>query len=126
MAMVVAGVGRLTKNCEVKEVSEKANVVKFSIAVDRDKENADFFDCFMFVSKESKLPNYLKKGKQVFISGSLQQERWESKDGQKRSKVVIKVNDLQLLGGGNGKKEEVEELEEVTTSAGEDFEDFEF
>jgi single-strand DNA-binding protein len=122
MAMVVAGVGRLVKDCEVKEVSEKANVIKFSIAVDRDKENADFFDCFMFSSKESKLSEYLKKGKTVFISGSLQQERWETKDGQKRSKVVIKVDDLQLLGGngkGGGKRKEDAPTEEP---ADDDFE----
>ncbi|ADU97787.1 single-strand binding protein (plasmid) [Thermovibrio ammonificans HB-1] len=121
MAMVVAGVGRLVKDCEVKEVSEKANIVKFSIAVDRDKENADFFDCFMFVSKNSKLSEYLKKGKAVFISGSLQQERWESKDGQKRSRVVIKVDNLQLLGGNgkSGSKNEAPTVEEVE-------EDFEF
>ena len=87
-------------------------MVKFSIATDRDKDTTDFFDCFLFVGKDSKLPEYLKKGKQVFIDGTLQQERWES-DGQKRSRVVIKVDNLVLLGGGgNGKKSEHASIDE--------------
>jgi len=119
--MKVCGIGRLTRDAETKELSEKAVVVKFSIASDRDKETTDFFDCFMFLPKGAKLPEYLKKGKQVFISGSLQQDRWETGDGEKRSKVVIKIDDLKLLGGGNGKKSKSPEPEEP-----EEIDDFDF
>lgn len=41
---------------------------------------------------------YLEKGKQVCVSGSLQQERWET-DGQQRSKIVVNAQSVQLLGG---------------------------
>ena len=120
--MKVAGVGRLTRDCEVKDINEKSIIVKFPIACDRagDRDETDFFDCFLFLPKEAKLPDYLKKGQLVFISGSLQQDRWETKDGGKRSKVVIKIDDLKLL-GGNGKKSKSPEPEEP-----EEIDDFDF
>ena len=44
------------------------------------------------------LNQYLQKGTQVSLTGELDFQQWE-KDGQKRSKVTIKVNNVQLLGG---------------------------
>ena len=121
--MRVCGIGRLTRDCETKNINEKSIIVKFSIACDRagDRDETDFFDCFLFLPKEAKLPDYLKKGKLVFISGSLQQDRWETKDGEKRSKVVIKIDDLKLL-GGNGKGSKPAEEPEPVEVVDDDFE----
>jgi len=47
------------------------------------------------------LHKYLVKGKQIGIQGELRQDRWEQ-DGQRRSRVEVWVNDLNLLGGGSG------------------------
>jgi len=45
------------------------------------------------------LSQYMTKGKQVGVDGSLHQDRWE-KDGQNHSRVVINADNIQLLGGG--------------------------
>ena len=83
----------------------------FSLAVgkrvkngDKWEDEADFFDCKMFGKGAESVSKYLEKGKQVAISGTLSQSRWE-KDGQKYSKVEVIANTLQLLGGNQTHEE---------------------
>ena len=46
--------------------------------------------------KSSKVAQYLTKGRPVFVQGNLETERWE-KDGNKYERVVVNVQDLQLM-----------------------------
>ncbi|MFA6846210.1 MAG: single-stranded DNA-binding protein [Sphaerochaetaceae bacterium] len=109
---VVALVGRLTRDSEIRYSSNGSAICHFSIAVNRRKrtgenqweDEANFFDCSMFGKSATSMNQYLQKGRQVSVLGELRQGRWEQ-DGQSRSKVEIVVNSLQLLGsfqaGGN-------------------------
>ena len=45
---------------------------------------------------------YLKKGRQVYIEGSLRTDKYTDKDGIERYSTDIIANDLQMLGGGHG------------------------
>ena len=101
-------IGRLTQNAEVKYTQSGYAICSFSIAVNRSRKNGDqwveeanFFEVSLFGNAGDKLKPYLTKGKQVAIDGELRQDRWES-EGQKRSKVVIVANSVQLVGGNNG------------------------
>ena len=98
-------VGRLTRDAELKTTNSGVAICNFSIANGRSRKKGDewveetsFFDAFLIGRRAEALHKYLVKGKQVGIAGSLQQDRWE-KDGQKRSRVKIVVDDLQLFGG---------------------------
>jgi single-strand DNA-binding protein len=98
-------VGRLTRDAEMKFTPSGLAVSKFSIAVNRNRkvgdqweEEASFFDATLWGRSAESLSQYLVKGKQIALDGELRQDRWEQ-DGQKRSKVEIVVNNLQLLGG---------------------------
>ncbi|GHV77839.1 single-stranded DNA-binding protein [Spirochaetia bacterium] len=100
-------VGRLTRDAELKYTAGGQAVCKFSIAVNRNKKSGDqwvdeanFFDITLWGRQGEAVNQYLIKGKQVGIDGELRQDRWEQ-DGQKRSKVEIVANNLQLLGGGS-------------------------
>ncbi|MCK9547619.1 MAG: single-stranded DNA-binding protein [Sphaerochaeta sp.] len=101
---VVALVGRLTRESELRYSSGGMAICRFSIAVNRRKRTADnrwedeanFFDCTLFGKSAENLNQYLDKGRQVSIIGELRQSRWEQ-DGQNRSKVEVVVNSLQLL-----------------------------
>ncbi|MGN0905544.1 MAG: single-stranded DNA-binding protein, partial [Bullifex sp.] len=83
-------------------------VVRFSVAVNRRKRNADgswedeahFFNCVYFGKSAEGVNQYLTKGRQVAINGELRQNRYEV-EGQNRSTVEIFVNNLQLIGGQN-------------------------
>lgn len=99
-------VGRLTRDMELKYTSGGMAIGKFSLAVNRKKKSgeqwvdeASFFDVTCFGKTAENLNQYMTKGKQVGVDGSLHQDRWE-KDGQNMSRVVINADNIQLLGGG--------------------------
>ncbi len=101
---VVALVGRLTRDSELRYSNGGMAICRFSIAVNRRKragdnkweDEANFFDCSMFGKSAESVNQYLEKGRQVSIQGELRQSRWEQ-DGQSRSRVEIAVSSLQLL-----------------------------
>lgn len=99
-------VGRLTRDMELKYTSGGMAIGRFSLAVNRKKKSgeqwvdeASFFDVTCFGKTAENLAQYMTKGKQVGVDGSLHQDRWE-KDGQNMSRVVINADNIQLLGGG--------------------------
>jgi single-strand DNA-binding protein len=99
-------VGRLTRDAEMRYTNGGLAICKFSIAVNRRKrsgeqwvDEASFFDISYFGKAAEAVHQYLVKGKQVAIQGELRQDRWEQ-EGQKRSKVEIAAQSVQLLGGG--------------------------
>ncbi len=98
-------VGRLTRDAQLKFTNSGLAICTFSIAINRrvkqgDKwtDEAHFFDITLFGKQGEGVSQYLTKGTQVAVEGELRQDRWEQ-DGQKRSKIVIVANNLQLLGG---------------------------
>ena len=98
-------IGRLTKDAELKTFDSGFGVLNFTVTTNRSYkkndqrvEEASYIDWKYFSKGASKLSEYVKKGTQVAVEGSLIQESWE-KDGQKRSRLVIQVENLQLVGG---------------------------
>ncbi len=107
MNMVVL-VGRLTRDPEMRYTSAGTAVCRFSLAVNRRKRSGDswsdevsYFDVTVWGRQAETLNNYLVKGKQVAVNGELRQSRWEQ-DGQKRSRVEVVANNVQLLGDPAG------------------------
>jgi single-strand DNA-binding protein len=102
-------VGRLTRDAELTYAGSGTAICKFSIANnysrrqgDSWQEETNFFDCVLFGRSGEALQRYLVKGKQVGVQGALRQDRWESQDGQKRSRVNVIVNEINLLGSPSG------------------------
>jgi single-strand DNA-binding protein len=95
----VSLIGRLTADPELRYFETGKSVAKFSIAVNRTKEETDFFDVEAWEKTAEVAGQYCRKGSQVGISGSLVQERWRDKTtGTGRSKVVVRCSRLELLG----------------------------
>jgi len=101
-------VGRLTRDAELKYTNSGLAIAKFSLAINRRskkgdtwQDEANFFDAVFMGKGAEAVAQYLTKGKQIGIQGELRQDRWEQ-DGQKRSRVEIFVNSLQLLGSRGG------------------------
>lgn len=100
-------VGRLTRDAELRFTNSGYPVANFSLANTQRRKRGDewtdeghFFDCEMFGRRAESLSRYLVKGKQVGVEGQLRQDRWEQ-EGRTRSKVLISVSNIQLLGGRN-------------------------
>jgi single-strand DNA-binding protein len=99
---IVSMTGRLTRNPEQFNVENKtalSKVSKFSIAVNGFKNHdVSFFDCEAWGKLSEIIQQYCQKGKQIAVSGTIRIDRWEDKDGNKRSKPVVNVRDMTLLG----------------------------
>jgi len=99
-------VGRLTRDAELRYANSGTAICVFSIANNYSRKQGDqwteetnFFDCTMFGRRAEAVHQYLTKGTQVAVDGSLRFSKWE-KDGQTRSKVEVHVNEFQFMGGG--------------------------
>ena len=99
--------GRLTRDAELKYTNSGQAVVHFSVASgskrkkgDQWIEEASFWDVDYWGKGGEAINQWLTKGKQVAVEGTMRQDRWEQ-DGQTRSKVLITANSVQLLGGGD-------------------------
>ena len=105
-------IGRLTRDAELKYTSGGMAVCKFAIAVNKRRkqgeqwvDEANYFDIVLWGRSGETLNQYLVKGKQVAVEGELHQNRWEQ-DGQARSKIEINATNCQLLGGGDGQRQQ--------------------
>lgn len=99
-------VGNLVRDPEVRAANSGSVVMNFSMAVnDREKnpqtgeweDMPSYYDCVMFGNRAEAVSRYLSKGSKVAVRGHLKQRRWEAKDGTKRSKVEIIVEDLEFM-----------------------------
>ena len=94
--------GNLGNKAEQRYTQGGDSIVSFSVAVKSgfgDKAVTTWVRCTMFGKRgESVLP-YLNKGQLVGVSGEFSAREWDDKEGQKRTSVEVRVNDLTLLGG---------------------------
>ena len=102
--------GNLTRDPELRYLPAGTAVCDFTVAVNSSYtkeggekvERVDFYDVTMWKRLAEVAAEYLKKGRPVFVSGQLQQDRWEDETtGQKRSKVRIIGRQMQFLGSGS-------------------------
>lgn len=107
--------GRLTRPADYKVAANGTDILTFSIANnEHQKRNGEwqdypnYFDCTLFGARAEKLQTMLGKGSQVGVKGHLRQDRWQDQDGKTRSRVVVIVEDLELL-GSKPKNEDAEE-----------------
>src|SRR5712664_3913772 len=101
--------GNLTRDPEVRYTPKGSAVCDLGIAVNRvyttdsgeRREEATFVDVTLWGRTAEIAGEYLKKGRPVVIEGRLQLDSWDDKQtGQKRSKLKVIGETMQLLGGG--------------------------
>ncbi len=98
-------VGNLTRDPELRYIPSGTAVSEIGLAVnDRVKKGDQWVDETTFVdvtlwARTAEVANqYLSKGSSVLIEGRLKLDSWE-KDGQKRSKLRVVADKMQMLGG---------------------------
>ena len=103
-------VGNITRDPELRSTPSGAQVCSFSVAVNRNykdssganQESVSFIDCTAWGRAGEIIAQYAKKGSGILVSGRLEQRSWEDKEGQKRSRVEIVVEDFNFVGGNAG------------------------
>jgi single-strand DNA-binding protein len=97
-------IGNVVKDPESRSV-KGTSVTKFRLAVDDQykKDSVMYIDVEAWDKQSEFCEKWLKKGKGVIVDGRLCMDTWE-KDGQKRSKLYVIVDRMQLIGArGEGK-----------------------
>ena len=107
-------VGNLTRDPQLSYLPSQTPVVEFGLAVNhrwkaqdgQQREDVCFIDCRAYGKTAEVVNQYLHKGSQALVEGRLQFDQWTDKDGNKRSKHRIFVDNVQFLDtrqqGGQG------------------------
>jgi single-strand DNA-binding protein len=96
--------GRLTQDPQVKSLPSGQTVANFGVATNRifynqnreKQEQTEFHNVVAFGKLADTARQYLRQGSMVLIEGRLQTRNWEGKDGVKRYRTEIIVENLQL------------------------------
>jgi single-strand DNA-binding protein len=94
-------IGRLTKDPELRSLSDENSVCKLRLAVDGMGQGGTtgYVDVDVFGPSAESCAEYLTKGRQVGVKGRLQWREWESEGGGRRQAHSIVANSVQFLGG---------------------------
>lgn len=103
------GIGRLTKDPELRYTDKNIAICSFTIAINRINEESDFIPIKVFNKLAENSFKYLNKGSLVGIVGSIKTSNYE-KDGKKIYKTEIIANSVEFLSNNTnsqGKEKQV-------------------
>lgn len=95
---VVALMGRLVANPELKQTQSGLSVTSFRIACDRSyckagqERQTDWIDCVAWRSSAEFIARYFGKGQLIAIEGSIQTRSYTDRDGNKRKATEVVVS----------------------------------
>jgi single-strand DNA-binding protein len=103
-------VGNLTRNPELRRIPSGTAVSELGLAVNDRRKNSDgewvdettFVDVTLWARTAEVACEYLSKGSPVLIEGRLKLDTWENNEGQKRSKLRVVGERMQMLGARGG------------------------
>lgn len=104
-------IGNLGKDPEVRYMPSGGAVASCSLATSeswKDKqtgeqqERTEWHNLTFFGRLAEIAGEYLKKGSQIYVEGSIRTEKWQDKEGKDRYTTKIVVNEMQMLGGRSG------------------------
>ena len=118
-------IGNLTRDPELKYTPKGSAIADVAVAVNRNyttesgekREETTYVDIVLYGRLAEIAGEYLKKGRSAYFEGRLKLDTWDDKQtGQKRSKMRIVGESLQMLGGREGGRDH-------SNSGGGDYED---
>ena len=102
--------GNLTADPELRTTTGGQNVASFTIAISRTWNNAQgekqeetsFINCTAWGRTGETIAKYVQKGRQLLVSGRLQQRTWQDKDtGKNRSAIDVIVEEFSFVSDGS-------------------------
>ena len=98
--------GNLTRDPELRYLQAGTAVVRIGMAVNRKYRNKNqemveettFVDIEGWGVQAETVNRYVRKGSPLFIEGRLRLDSWETKDGQKRNKLMVVMDNFQFIG----------------------------
>lgn len=107
MLNIVAIMGRLGRDPELRQTTTGKNVASFSIACDRGRKDAngqsqaDWIDVVTWDRTAEFVCKYFQKGSLIVVDGRLQSRKYQDKDGNNRTAIEIVANNVNFAGPKN-------------------------
>ena len=120
MLNIVALMGRLVYDPELKTTQNGTNVCSFRIAVDRsftkqgEERKADFIDVTAWRQTAEFVSKYFQKGSMIAIEGSLQTRQYQDKSGNNRTATEVLASQVSFCGGKAAGKPAVRDFDQQT------------
>lgn len=104
-------VGRLAADPELRYTPDGKAVATFRLAVNRPKredgtQDADFIPVVVFRGKAEAVAEYCRKGRLLLIEGRLQQRRYETQAGEKRTTYEVVADQVRFFPDGRQREEQ--------------------
>lgn len=101
-------IGNLTRDPEVRHTPKGTAVGDLSMAINQNykaqdgqlREEVCYVDVVAWGRQAETCKEYLTKGSPIFVEGRLQLDQWETKEGEKRSRLRVRAERIQFLGRG--------------------------
>ena len=98
-------IGNLTRDPDVRMMSNGRPVCNFGLALNRSykdaegnrKEETTFVDVESFGPRAEAIGRFFTKGRAIFIEGRLKLDQWESKEGEKRSALRVVLDSFEFV-----------------------------
>lgn len=122
MLNVVAIMGRLVADPELRTTTQGHSVCSFRIACDRSyvqqgqERQADFIDIVAWRQQADFVSKYFQKGSMIAVEGSLQTRQYQDKNGNNRTAVEVVANKISFAGAKRQDSQSVPSYEQQTTS----------
>jgi single-strand DNA-binding protein len=104
-------VGRLTRDPELRSTGSGMSVLSMRLAFNDRRKNSqtgewedmpNYIDATLFGKRAESLSRFLTKGTRIGVDGRLRWSEWESQAGEKRSKIEVIADELELLDSREG------------------------
>jgi single-strand binding protein len=98
--------GNLTRDPELRATAGGTQILSFGVAVNDRCKNPqtgawedvpNFIDCIVFGQRAEAVSRFITKGSKVAIEGKLRYSAWENKEGQRRSKLEVIVDEIDFM-----------------------------
>jgi len=116
--------GRLTKNSELRYTPSGTAVTDVVVASNRiwskdsdRQEETTFVDVTIWGRQAESLQEYLVKGRHIMVVGRLKLNKWETDEGDKRSKLTMVAEKINLTPGGGPKNNKPQSESENKSNA---------
>lgn len=98
-------IGNLTRDPDVRMLTNGRPVCNFGIALNRNYKDAEgnkreevtFVDVECYGPRAEAIGRFFSKGRSIFVEGRLKLDQWESKEGEKRSAIRVVLDNFEFV-----------------------------
>ena len=103
------GIGRLTRDPNVKYTQSGKTYASFTLAIDRrksgdDKQQADFIQCVAWEKMAEVISQYVSRGQKIAVEGRIQTRSYDAQDGTKRYVTEVVVQSMEFCDSKGGQQ----------------------